>query len=44
MAALVGLRNLLVHAYARIDDDRVVAHLGDVESIRRYVEALTTLL
>lgn len=44
MMALVGFRNLLVHAYARIDDDRVVEHLADVDAIRRYIQALTALL
>lgn len=42
VAMAMGLRNLLVHQYAEIDDDRVVANpdrLGEIEQFVREVAA-----
>lgn len=44
LAKAVGFRNLLVHGYAIVDDDRTVAHLDDVDDLRAFADALTTLL
>lgn len=38
MARAVGFRNLLVHGYADIDDDLVVAHLDEISEFRGFVE------
>lgn len=43
MAAGARFRNLLVHGYARIDDERVVAFLDRVADLRRYVEVVSRL-
>lgn len=40
MVRAVGFRNLLVHEYARIDDDIVVARLDDLDDLREYVRRL----
>lgn len=37
MASAVRLRNLLVHEYARVDDDRVAAYLDRVEDLEEFV-------
>jgi uncharacterized protein YutE (UPF0331/DUF86 family) len=39
MASAVRFRNLLVHRYAAVDDDRAVGHLGEVEALRHFVAA-----
>jgi uncharacterized protein YutE (UPF0331/DUF86 family) len=44
MADAVGFRNLLVHQYAEIDDRRVVAHLGELDVLDRFVDAMTGLI
>lgn len=44
VAAAVGVRNLLVHRYAEIDDTRVVANLDRLADIDAYVDALAGLL
>ncbi|MGH3097568.1 MAG: type VII toxin-antitoxin system HepT family RNase toxin [Streptosporangiales bacterium] len=44
MARAVGFRNVLVHEYADVDDDRVVAqldHLDDLEGFTRQVTRWT---
>jgi uncharacterized protein YutE (UPF0331/DUF86 family) len=44
MGASVGFRNVLVHGYAEVDDQKVVEHLQHREALRRYVAAMTALL
>lgn len=44
MAGAVGFRNLLVHGYARVDDDRVVAFLDRVGDLSSFVSALAPLI
>lgn len=44
MAAAVGFRNVLVHGYAEVDDERVVAHLEHRAELRSFVAAMTALL
>lgn len=44
VGAAVGFRNLLVHGYASVDDDRVVGNLDRLADIEAYVDALTALL
>ncbi|SNS06905.1 Uncharacterized conserved protein YutE, UPF0331/DUF86 family [Geodermatophilus pulveris] len=38
LAGGVGFGNVLVHQYAEVDDDRVVANLDDVGDLLRFVE------
>lgn len=40
MARAVGFRNVLVHQYAEVDDDRVVAFLDRVGEIGDFVDAV----
>ena len=44
VAAAVGFRNLLVHRYAQIDDERVVDNLARLADIEAYVDSLTMLI
>lgn len=44
LASAVRFRNLLVHEYAVIDDDRVVAYLDHLADIDRFVSAVATRL
>ena len=44
MSGAVGLRNVLVHDYAEVDDERVVNHLAHLDDLRRFVLAMTALL
>lgn len=44
VARAVGFRNLLVHGYADVDDRRVVANLGRLDDLERYVDALAALI
>lgn len=37
IGSAVGFRNLLVHQYADVDDERVVAHLHDLGDLRAFV-------
>lgn len=37
----VGFRNVLIHGYADVDDDVVVAQLDRVEDLRRFVAAVS---
>jgi uncharacterized protein YutE (UPF0331/DUF86 family) len=37
LASAVGFRNVLVHQYAEVDDDRVVAHLDGVGDLEAFV-------
>jgi uncharacterized protein YutE (UPF0331/DUF86 family) len=43
MAKAVGFRNLLVHEYARVDDDIVVERLDDLDDLREYVRRMSSL-
>lgn len=40
----VGFRNVLVHEYADIDDDQVVANLDDVDDLTRFIAGVSTWL
>lgn len=44
MADGVRFRNVLVHLYAEVNDERVVGHLDQLDEVERYVAALTVLL
>ncbi len=37
VAAAVGFRNILVHQYEEVDDDKVVAHLDDIGDLQAFV-------
>lgn len=38
LASATGFRNLLVHGYAEVDDDRVVAHLDDLGDLAAFID------
>lgn len=38
VASAVGFRNILVHQYAEVDDDKVVAHLDEVADLDAFVQ------
>jgi uncharacterized protein YutE (UPF0331/DUF86 family) len=40
----VGFRNVLVHGYATVDDDAVIAALARLTDLRDYVRALSETL
>lgn len=44
LAGAVGFRNVLVHGYAEVDDRLVVAHLGHLDALRRFVAAMTAVV
>lgn len=44
VAQAVGLRNLLVHGYAQVDDRRVVDQLRELGDVDAYVTSLAALL
>lgn len=44
LASAVRFRNLLVHEYATIDDDRVVGYLDRVVDLRRFVARVSDWL
>jgi len=44
LAGAVGFRNVLVHGYATVVDDTVVAALTRLDDLRDYVRALTRLI
>lgn len=44
MADAVGFRNLLVHQYADVGDDRVVAHLDELDDSEAFVAAVGRLI
>lgn len=44
MATAVRFRNLLVHAYARVDDRRVVDYLDELSDLDGYVTRVSRLL
>ena len=44
VAPAMGFRDLLVHEYAAIDDERVVANLGRIEDLERFVGAVAAWL
>lgn len=37
LRSAIGFRNVLVHQYAEVDDDRVIAALGDLDDLDAYV-------
>ncbi len=43
LARAVGFRNVLVHQYAEVDDDIVVASLGDVGQLHSFVRQIGSL-
>jgi uncharacterized protein YutE (UPF0331/DUF86 family) len=42
MARAVGFRNVLVHGYADVDDDRVVAFLDDLGELESFITSIAT--
>lgn len=40
MVEMAGFRNVLAHEYASIDDERVYAHLQDLERFRAYAREI----
>lgn len=38
----VGFRNILVHHYAEVDDDRVIANLDDVGDLTAFADAVAS--
>lgn len=44
VADAVRFRDVLVHRYRTVDDDLVLAHLADLELVRRYVSSLAELI
>ncbi len=44
VARAVGFRNVLVHGYAEVDDDAVIATLARLDDLRAYVRALARLV
>ena len=44
MAVAVGFRNVLVHRYADVDDNRVIAALGELDDVRSFVQQVTVWL
>lgn len=44
LAGAVGFRNVLVHQYAEVDDDRVVANLDSVGQLETFVATTSTWL
>ena len=42
MAQAVGFRNVLVHDYARVDDDLVVRRLGELSDLTAFARAVAT--
>jgi uncharacterized protein YutE (UPF0331/DUF86 family) len=40
LARAAGFRNVLVHGYAEVDDDRVIAQLDRLEEIAEFVRAV----
>jgi uncharacterized protein YutE (UPF0331/DUF86 family) len=44
LAQAVRFRNVLVHGYADVDDQRVVAYLDELEDMAAFVRRLTVLL
>lgn len=41
LAMAVGFRNVLVHQYAEVDDDRVVAALDELADLRAFTQELS---
>ena len=44
LASAVGFRNLLVHQYADVDDERTVAHLNDLDGLRQFTRQVADWL
>lgn len=43
LATAVGFRNILVHQYRDVDDERVARHLDDLEDLDRFVDLVGQL-
>ncbi len=41
VARAVGFRNVLVHGYASVVDERVAAHLGQLDQLEAFVDQVT---
>lgn len=41
LTSAVGFRDVLVHGYARVDDDHVVAHLDDLHDLRAFIDQVS---
>ena len=41
LAGAVGFRNVLVHGYAEVDDDLVVANLDRLDDLQRFIDQVT---
>ena len=44
MAQAVGFRTVLVHDYARVDDDLVVRQLGDLSDLTGFAKAVSIMV
>lgn len=44
MASAVGFRNVLVHQYAIVDDDRVIEALDGLDDLRLFIASVSTWL
>ena len=44
MAQAVGFRNVMVHDYARVDDDLVVRRLGDLGDLTGFAKAVSVVV
>lgn len=44
MVEMAGFRNVLAHEYASIDDERVYAHLQDLDRFRTYAREIDEFL
>jgi uncharacterized protein YutE (UPF0331/DUF86 family) len=40
LARAIGFRNVLVHGYAEVDDDRVTAHLDDLDDLQGFIDEI----
>lgn len=38
LARATGFRNVLVHGYAEVDDDRVIAQLDELDDLERFID------
>lgn len=44
MARAAGFRNLLVHGYARVEDERVIETLGRLSDLEHFIAAAATMI
>ncbi len=42
LAQATGFRNVLVHGYAEVDDERVIAHLDQLDDLADFVDQVRT--